>query len=72
MSDLSAYMKIVKQRFTQWFNKKHARRGTLWEDRFKSTLVEDGHAARVVAGYIDLNPVRAALVRDPKDYRWCS
>jgi len=71
MYDLSAYMKIVKQRFTQWFNKKHARKGTLWEDRFKSTLVEDGHAARVVAAYLDLNPVRAGLVRDPKDYRWC-
>ena len=71
MYDLSAYMKIVKQRFTQWFNGKQARKGTLWEDRFKSTLVEDGHAARVVAAYIDLNPVRAGLVRDPKDYRWC-
>ncbi len=72
MYDLSAYMKIVKQRFTQWFNKKHGRKGTLWEERFKSTLVEDGHAARVVAAYIDLNPVRAGLVRDPKEYRWCS
>ena len=71
MYDLSAYMKIVKQRFTQWFNRKHARSGTLWEERFKSTLVEDGHAARVVAAYIDLNPLRARLVRDPKDYRWC-
>ena len=71
MYDLSAYMKIVKQRFTQWFNKKHGRKGTLWEDRFKSTLVEDGHAARVVAAYIDLNPVRAGMVSDPKDYRWC-
>ncbi len=71
MYDLSAYMKIVKQRFTQWFNKKHARKGTLWEERFKSTLVEDGHAARVVAAYIDLNPVRAGLVHDPRDYRWC-
>ncbi len=71
MYDLSAYMKIVKQRFTQWFNTKHARKGTLWEARFKSTLVEDGHAARVVAAYIDLNPVRAGLVEDPKDYRWC-
>jgi hypothetical protein len=71
MYDLSAYMKIVKQRFTQWFNKKHERKGTLWEERFKSTLVENGHAARVVAAYIDLNPVRAGLVQDPKDYRWC-
>lgn len=71
MYDLSAYMKIVKQRFTQWFNAKHERVGTLWEDRFKSSLVEDGHAARVVAGYIDLNALRAGLVEDPRHYRWC-
>ncbi len=57
MYDLSAFMKVVKQRFTQFFNRKHGRRGTLWEDRFKSVLVEDGHAARVVAAYIDLNPL---------------
>ena len=47
-------------------------KGTLWEERFKSVLVEDGHAARTMAAYIDLNPVRAGMVDDPKDYRWCS
>ena len=52
MYDFSAYMKIVKQRFTQWFNGKHANKGSLWEDRFRSTLVEDGHAARVVAAEV--------------------
>ena len=70
MWDLSAYMKLVKQVFTQWFNKRHKREGVLWEGRFKSVLVEDGPAARLVAAYIDLNPVRAGMVRDPKDYRW--
>ena len=70
MWDLSQYMKIVKQTFTQWFNQKHGRRGVLWEERFESEVVEDGHAARRVAGYIDLNPVRAGMVKDPKDYRW--
>ena len=70
MWDLSEYMKIVKQSFTQWFNRKHERRGVLWEERFKSELVEEGRAARRVAGYIDLNPVRAGVVKDPKDYRW--
>jgi hypothetical protein len=72
MWDLSQFMKTLKQRFTTWFNRQHARRGTLWEERFKSILVEDGHAARTVAAYIDLNPVRAGMVDDPKDYRWCS
>ena len=70
MWDLSSFMKVLKQRFTQWFNKKHGRDGYLWSGRFKSVLVEDGHAARTVAAYIDLNPVRAGMVEDPKDYRW--
>jgi hypothetical protein len=72
MWDLSQFMKTLKQRFTSWFNRQHGRRGTLWEERFKSILVEDGHAARTMAAYIDLNPVRAGMVDDPKDYRWCS
>ena len=70
MWDLSEFMKILKQTFTQWFNRKHSRRGTLWEERFKCELVEEGHAARRIATYIDLNPVRAKIVNDPKDYRW--
>ena len=70
MWDLSEYMKSVKQCFSQWFNRKHGRRGVLWEERFRSELVEDGHAARRVSAYIDLNPVRAGMKKDPKGYRW--
>jgi REP element-mobilizing transposase RayT len=68
--DLSCFVKELKERFSRWFNKHHGRRGTLWMDRFKSVLVEDGEALRTMALYIDLNPVRAGLVADPKDYRW--
>ena len=68
--DLSIFVKELKERFSRWFNKHHGRRGTLWMDRFKSVLVEDGEALRTMALYIDLNPVRAGLVDDPKDYRW--
>jgi REP element-mobilizing transposase RayT len=68
--DLSIFVKELKERFSRWFNKHHGRRGTLWMDRFKSVLVEDGEALRTMALYIDLNPVRAGLVEDPKDYRW--
>ncbi len=72
MWDVSAFMKVVKQRFSQWFNRVHKRKGTLWEDRFKSVLVEGaGEALWAMAAYIDLNPVRAGMVADPKDYRWC-
>jgi REP element-mobilizing transposase RayT len=72
MNDVSVFMKLLKQRFTIWFNKTHNRFGTLWAERFKSVLVQTaGRAVRVVAAYIDLNPVRAGLVDDPKDYRFC-
>ena len=55
------YMKGLLQRFTQWYNRKHGRSGGLWEDAFKSVLVEDGVASRTMAAYIDLNPVRAGM-----------
>lgn len=71
MYDLSAFMKLVKQRFSQWYNRRTGRKGTLWEERFKSVLVEGaGQALTTMAAYIDLNAVRAGLVEDPKDYRW--
>jgi REP element-mobilizing transposase RayT len=72
MCDLSEFMKAVKQKFTQWYNRRKGTTGTLWEGRFKSVLVEDGYSTRMTAAYIDLNPVRAGMVSDPKDYRWCS
>jgi putative transposase len=73
MGDLSEFMKTVKQRFSIWYNRHHGNRiGTLWADRFKSVLVEgEGNPLQTMAAYIDLNPVRAGLVDDPKDYRFC-
>jgi REP element-mobilizing transposase RayT len=72
MHSLSEFMKTLLQRFTRWFNRTHQRSGTLWEERFKSVIVESGIAARTMAAYIDLNPVRAGMVSDPAEYRWCS
>jgi REP element-mobilizing transposase RayT len=72
MGDISAFMKTLKQRFSTWFNKSHNRFGPLWSDRFKSVLVEGkGNVLQTIAAYIDLNPVRAGIVQDPKDYRFC-
>ena len=72
MGDLSQFMKLVKQRFSVWYNRSHQRYGTLWSERFKSVLVEaTSGVMRTMAAYIDLNPVRAGLVNDPKDYRFC-
>lgn len=72
MHDISWLMKTLKQRFSLWFNRSRGRFGTLWSERFKSVLVEaDKWALRTVAAYIDLNAVRAGIVQDPKDYRFC-
>ncbi len=73
MDDLSAFMKLLKQRFSIWYNRSHGRVGTHWCERFQSLLVEDTpHALRLVAAYIALNPIRAGLCQDPKDYRFSS
>ena len=72
MQDLGEFMKVLLLRFSRWFNIKHERTGALWESRFKSVLVEEGEAAKTIAAYIDLNPVRAGIVEDPAAYRWSS
>ena len=69
--NLEIFVKELKERFSRWFNKHHGRQGTLWMERYKSVIVEDGEALRTIAAYIDLNPVRAGLCKDAKDYRWC-
>ena len=72
MFDLSSFMKDLLQRFTQWYNEQHERTGTLWEGRFKAVLIEgQNQALLTVAAYVGLNPVRAGLCLDPKDYRFC-
>jgi REP-associated tyrosine transposase len=72
MGDVSQFMKLLKQRFSIWFNKSHSRFGTLWSERFKSVLLEGKESLlQTIAAYIDLNSVRAGLVEDPKNYRFC-
>jgi len=67
--DLGEFMEALMQQFTRWYNSKNDRTVTLWEERYKSVIVEDGIAAKMMAAYIDLNPVRAALVADPAGER---
>lgn len=72
MGDVSLFMKELKQRFSIWYNRTHRRSGTLWGERFKSVLVQDDpFALMTIAAYIDLNPVRAGIVADPVEYRFC-
>jgi len=82
MADLAWYVKQVKEQFSRRYNKRHERKGTLWMERYKSVLVDGrrerrGEAGasqvdvlRMMACYIDLNPVGAELVSDPTAYRW--
>ena len=72
MGDLSKYMKELKQWISRDYNKKVGRKGTLWEERFWSCLLEDSaETLTAVAAYIDRNAVRAGIVERPEDYRWC-
>ena len=68
----SLLMKHLGQRYVQYVNKTYRRSGTLWEGRFRSSLVQrDGYALKCQR-YIELNPVRAGMVRHPRDYAWSS
>lgn len=72
MGNISEFEKVLKQGFSSWYNRRHNRQGTLWMERFKSVLVEDTREVRcIMATYIDLNPVRAEMVEDPRNYRHC-
>ena len=71
MHDLSWFVRLLKQRFARWYNAFHKTFGTLWAERFTSVIIEgSGDALLAVCAYVDLNPVRAKLVEDPKDYRF--
>ena len=58
--------------YVRQFNRKHGRTGTLWEGRFKSSLVDTDKYLLACYRYIELNPVRARMVDDPADYPWSS
>ncbi len=73
MGDVSEFMKTLKQYYTTWYCYQHKCDGTIWQGRFKSTFVEGSvKDLSTIAAYIDLNPVRAGIVEDPKDYKFSS
>jgi len=68
----SLLMKHLGQRYVQYVNRSYRRSGTLWEGRFRSSIVQErGYFLRCHC-YIELNPVRANMVSHPRDYRWSS
>lgn len=68
----SRMMKALSQRYVQYFNRRHQRSGTLWEGRYRSCIVENEYYFLTCQRYVELNPVRAAIVAHPGAYRWSS
>ena len=69
---VSNTMKVAGSRYAQYINKKYRRTGTLWEGRHRSSLVQSERYLLTCMRYIELNPVRAGMVRRPEEYRWSS
>ncbi len=69
---ISGALRLAGQGYVQSFNQRHGRVGTLWQGRFKSSLVDPAAGVLQVTRYIELNPVRAALAGRAEDYRWSS
>lgn len=69
---ISNMMQAVGRRYVRYFNREYQRSGTLWEGRFKSSLVQSETYLLQCQRYIELNPLRAGMVSDPADYVWSS
>lgn len=71
-SALGSFMKALAGRATRYRNRLERRSGTLWESRYKSSLVQSHTYLLACCRYIELNPVRARMVGAPQDYLWSS
>lgn len=69
---VSRMMQALGRRYVHYFNARHERSGTLWEGRYRSTLVDSETYLLTVYRYIELNPVRAGIVSHPSHYPWSS
>ncbi len=72
LGSVSRFIQELKQGFSKWYNYKHKCKGSFWGDRFKSIAMSKGDAELICSAYIDLNSVRAGIVKKPEDYRWSS
>jgi len=69
---ISLVMQSLGRRYVQYFNYRYKRTGTMWEGRYKATLMDTEQYLLTCYRYIELNPVRAGMVGYPGDYRWSS
>ncbi len=68
----SRMMQQLGRKYVSYFNKVHSRTGTLWEGRFRASMIESLRYLFACYRYIELNPVRAGLVSSPEEYEWSS
>lgn len=69
---IAKLMQAIGRRYVQYVNRFYRRTGSLWEGRYKSSLIEAESYLITCMRYIELNPVRAGMVQDPSLYRWSS
>ena len=69
---LSEIMKGINLSYAQYYKNKHRHIGHFWQDRYKSIIISKDDYLLACGSYVELNPVRARIVEDPKDYRWSS
>lgn len=69
---ISKLMQMLGRYYVQYFNYTYKRTGTLWEGRYKASLIDSEQYALICYRYIELNPVRAQMVSSPSEYPWSS
>lgn len=69
---VGSMMQRLGRRYVRWFNDRHQRSGTLWEGRYRSTVLAPAAYLLACYAYVELNPLRAGLVSDPALYPWSS
>lgn len=69
---LPRMMQAIGRRYVQWVNARYRRTGTLWEGRYKTSLVQSDRYVLMCYRYIEMNPVRACMVKHPGEYPWSS
>ena len=70
--ELSQIMKGINLSYAQYFKTKYKHTGHFWQDRFKSILISKDEYLLACGSYVELNPVRARMVKEPKEYQWSS
>jgi len=69
---LAEIMKGINLSYAQYYKKKYKHTGHFWQDRYKSIIISNDEYLLACGSYVELNPVRARIIEDPKDYRWSS